>query len=54
MTVTDVSAGDKDTVSPILKTFEDKIGVYPSGAHHTNDAHIRGILEPADTSQICS
>ena len=53
MTVTDVSAGDKDTVSPILKPFENKIGVYPSGAHHTNDAHIRGILKPADASQIC-
>jgi hypothetical protein len=53
MTVTDVSTGDKDTVSPILKPFENKIGVYPSGAHHTNDAHIRGILKPADASQIC-
>ena len=52
MTVTDVSAGDKDTVSPVFKALENEIRVYPAGTHNPNDTHIRGILEPADPSQI--
>jgi hypothetical protein len=53
MTITDVSTGNKDTVSPFLKTFKNKIGIYPSCAHHTNDTQIGGILKPTDTSKIC-
>jgi hypothetical protein len=53
MTVADVSAGDQDTISTVLKSLENEIGIYPPGTHHPYDTKIWGILKPADAGQIC-
>jgi hypothetical protein len=52
MTVADVSASDKDTVGPVFKPLKYEIRVDTAGAHNPNNTHIRGILKPADPSQI--
>jgi hypothetical protein len=53
MTVTDMSAGDKNAIGTILKSLQNKIRIYPPGTHHPYDTKIWGILKPADAGQIC-
>jgi hypothetical protein len=53
MTVTDMSAGNKDAIGTILKSLQNEIRIYPPGTHHPYDTKIGGILKPADAGQIC-
>jgi hypothetical protein len=52
MAVTEVSASHQHAIGTVLEALEDKIGIYPPGAHHPDDTKIRGILKSTDASQI--
>jgi len=47
-----VSSGYQNPVGPCFKCPEDKIGVNPTGAQHTDDTHAGGILKTAHTGEI--
>ena len=47
-----VASAHQHAVNPFLKAGEDEEGVHPSGARHTNDAHIGRILDPAGACKI--
>jgi len=47
-----VSAGDKNAVKAGFETMDHEDGVYPSGAHGSDDPDRRRILNPRDTCQI--
>ena len=52
MAVTDVSAGYQYPVRPFEKSLQQKAVVDPAGAHHTDQAHIAGVLNARYARQI--
>ena len=54
MTLIEVSAADKYSVSTVQKTVQDERGLYPSRAHHSDHPYIRRILHPAHTRCVSS
>ena len=53
MTVTDVSAGDHDTVSPRFKGVQEKAMVHSSGAHEPDEPDVGGVLHSRHPRQVC-
>jgi hypothetical protein len=54
MTLFEVSAADKYSVSTVQKTVQDIRGLYPPRAHHPYHPYIRRILHPAHTRCVGS
>ena len=54
MAVTRVSAGNPDAVCTLSESRQEKLGIHPAGAGHPDCPDVRGILQSAHPSKICS
>ena len=52
MTVTGMASPDEHAVRSLLQRIHDEQRVYPAGAHHPYDFHIRGIFHPAGARKV--
>lgn len=52
MTIARMTAGDEDSIDTVLKTGDDKEGVYPPRTGNPNDPNIGRILDSTNPSQV--
>ena len=54
MAVTRMSTGNPDAVCTLSESCQKKLGIHPAGAGHPDCPDVRGILQSAHPSKICS
>ena len=52
MAVSRVSAGDPNSVSPLSKSCQEKLGVHTAGTGHPDGPDVGGVLQTAHSRQI--